>query len=198
MKLNFGAAGSKHDKQQQNSMWEATLFTRISVKKKKKNRRRRRRRGEFQERRVAKKWKHGKEEIAQQKYSALFLLFFPLVFCFWTTTTWEKERAPRTLREKRAEENFYRFCVRRKRLRNQDKPSANFEIHLVPYSPPIFIPQCLCIKVVEVLRASPMFGNPKRALKHLGKHTQWVVNVLRSCNLWLELPINSHLEGVCL
>lgn len=36
MKLNFGAAGSKHDKQQQNSMWEATLFTRISVKKKKK------------------------------------------------------------------------------------------------------------------------------------------------------------------
>jgi len=31
MKLNFGAAGSKHDKQQQNSMWEATLFTRISI-----------------------------------------------------------------------------------------------------------------------------------------------------------------------
>lgn len=113
---------------------------------------------------------------------ALFSLFFPLVFCFWTTTTWKKERAPRTLREKRAEENFYRFCVQRKRLRNQDKPSANFEIHLVPYSPPIFIPQCLCIKVVEVLRASPMFGNPKRALKHPSKHTQWVVNVLRSCN----------------
>lgn len=197
MKLNFGAAGSKHDKQQQNIMWEATLFTRISVKKKEEKMEK--------EGRISRASNSEEMKTRQRRNCAakifccaLFLLFFPLVFCFWTTTTWKKERAPRTLREKRAEENFYRFFVRRKRLRNQDKPSANFEIHLVPYSPPIFIPQCLCIKVVEVLRASPMFGNPKRALKHLGKHTQWVVNVLRSCNLWLELPINSHLEGVCL
>lgn len=107
MKLNFGAAGSKHDKQQQNSMWEATLFTRISVKKKK-NRRRRRRRGEFQERRVAKKWKHGKEEIAQQKYSAAlyFCFFSPWYFVFGQPPL-EKKREHLALSEKKEQKRTF-------------------------------------------------------------------------------------------
>jgi len=86
MKLNFGAAGSKHDKQQQNSMWEATLFTRISVKKKEEKMEK--------EGRISRASNSEEMKTRQRRNCAakifccaLFSLFFPLVFCFWTTTT---------------------------------------------------------------------------------------------------------------
>lgn len=106
MKLNFGAAGSKHDKQQQNSMWEATLFTRISVKKKKQEKKEKEGRISRASSSEEMKTRQRRNCAAKIFCCALFFAFFPLVFCFWTTTTWKK-REHLALSEKKEQKRTF-------------------------------------------------------------------------------------------